>query len=43
MDPAASGGNKFPIVGGAPTHARRQLVYSLSKYLMSSHFVSVMR
>lgn len=42
MELAASAGNKFPIIGGAPTDAIRQLVYSLSKYLISFYFMSVM-
>lgn len=39
MDLAASGGNQFPIIRGAPANVRRQLVDSLSKYLMSLYFV----
>lgn len=31
----------FPIIGGTPADARRQLVYSLSKYLLNFYFASV--
>lgn len=35
MNLAASGGNQFPIIRGATANVRRQVVDSLSKYLMS--------
>lgn len=42
MDPVASGGNKFPTIRNALAGVRRQLVYSLSKYLMSPYLMPVM-